>query len=496
MKKWQQVVGIELLAVAVVLTVVFFLKPSEQNRKIVCSNVLFDIVASSELQEVQEDDNSEQVEEPIIKEICVPEPEDVQNDSKVKLQTGKQLTKKIDANVLDTSKDNVLLSNDGTSNDATSDNSKPSGPIDIDTSQWRFNKIDVAYDGKEHVAEVSGLPSWVTPVYKDNKRTEVGSNKAYVSFIVPEGYNKPADMVTDITIRKGKYDIALSEDDIQMLGNGKFRIVIAEDKIPEGVEVSYLLNGSEVNKDYVLSGPGQYIITAKFTHSNPNYEPIEDSEVLYVKKEEITKSQPYELILKQVASEKENEIKVELYLNCIYSSANGFQATIKYDNYLKYQGMELNLEQWEYYSFKEDTGYIYIAPDFAHGMSLIGTITFTMSEEEKIGTIEFSNIMVIDRGWGMHNIDPVKGVLSKIPQYEITESSLNTILNDVEIESFSYVTLVVKAEEIDVSEGEVQASDISESEMKETDVSEDKMEELEEEEDKQEENEETEEKVE
>lgn len=144
-----------------------------------------------------------------------------------------------------------------------------------------FNDTFV-YDGSEYGITISNpelLPKGVTVTYENNYKINVGTYEVIANFSGDSNnYNEIPSMFATMTIKKAKYDL----DNIIFEGglytyDGNKKIIAIEGKLPEGVEVKYEIydENDELLEDFP-SEDGIYIVYAKFTHSNPNYEEISD----------------------------------------------------------------------------------------------------------------------------------------------------------------------------------------------------------------------------
>lgn len=346
--------------------------------------------------------------------------------------------------------DSTSLPNDDKPNDDKPNDDKPTTPtplpevpelIEIDTSNWKFENVLFVYDGEEHSVRIVGLPDWVIPVYHNNTRTNAGSNKVTVSFLVPEGYQVPKDMEIEMTVEKATYSpVIFSENDIESLGNGDFKISIPN--LPDGVEASYTVNGQKVDKDHIFSGTGAYVVKTEYTiPDTENYNPIESSEIVYNIKEEVpaNPNPDYEVFLRQIVSD-DGTLKVEFLVNCVYTTASGMQTTLKFDDtVLDFKGIELNEEQWDYCSYKPETGFMYLTPNFAYGMTTVGILTFVKKDanDKVISDISLDNIMILDRNFGSHTVDKVDELVTDLPRYDVTipkadSTKTQAVSNEVE----------------------------------------------------------------
>ncbi|MDE5618090.1 MAG: hypothetical protein K2I79_01215, partial [Clostridia bacterium] len=135
---------------------------------------------------------------------------------------------------------------------------------DFDTSTLNFVGREVVYDGEEHSISIDNLPEWLTVEYEGNGVSEVGEHKVKVKFTHSNGnYNAISDMEVVLKISADEFDVnSLVFEDTTIGYDGKPHSIEIEN-LPEWLTVEYEGNGqTEI---------GSYVITAKFTHSNPNY---------------------------------------------------------------------------------------------------------------------------------------------------------------------------------------------------------------------------------
>lgn len=208
--------------------------------------------------------------------------------------------------------------------------------ISIDTSNWKFEKVEAVYDGKEHVALVTGLPDYVTPVYTDNTRTNAGTTTARVSFEVPEGYAVPNSMETQIVISKATIE-EIQLDKMWMrtdLVKGTITIT-PPSTIPKGVVCTYEVNG-ETSSSYVISDAGIYSVTANFDLTEDikeNYQLTNtSSKAVYQVTPEMWTTPEYDIFINELGT-IDGQKKVEIWFQYNDSSfhASAVQWNIRYD---------------------------------------------------------------------------------------------------------------------------------------------------------------------
>ena len=149
----------------------------------------------------------------------------------------------------------------------------------------------VDYSGNAHGLTLSGtLPAGVTAVYlyecaengysSSDMPTEAGVYTVTVSFTHDNpNYNAITETKSaTLTINKVKYPDAdkITFDNKTVSLGGEHSI--AAENLPDGVTVKYVYNNEEFDEPPVFSELNNdgYEITAKFTHTNPNYEDIAD----------------------------------------------------------------------------------------------------------------------------------------------------------------------------------------------------------------------------
>jgi len=122
----------------------------------------------------------------------------------------------------------------------------------------------------------SGIKVTVTIKDKDGNVvdaiTNAGEYTVIYSFKVDPQYAPIPDKIVTITVQQGVYPESIIFEDKSVKYDGT-AFTIEAANLPEGVSVEYLLNG----EPFVgVTEVGTYSVTAKFTHSNPNYKPIPD----------------------------------------------------------------------------------------------------------------------------------------------------------------------------------------------------------------------------
>ncbi|MDE5618685.1 MAG: hypothetical protein K2I79_04285, partial [Clostridia bacterium] len=99
----------------------------------------------------------------------------------------------------------------------------------------------------------------------------IGNKTITVTYTDPEDSSVTHSDTFTVSIGKGTFDMSnVKFEDKTVTYNGEEHNIEISGDLPEGVSVSYEGNGQiEVNEE-------GYIVTAKFTHSNPNYNEIPD----------------------------------------------------------------------------------------------------------------------------------------------------------------------------------------------------------------------------
>ena len=138
-----------------------------------------------------------------------------------------------------------------------------------DLSNIIFESKRFTYDGEEHGLEIQGLlPVGLSVTYINNNKIDAGTYEVIAKIVDVTGNYKDlpelkASLIIDkgifnmsnVTFFPGEYDYDGTEHKVEIQGT-----------LPEGVSVSYENN--------TLTNAGTITAIAKFTHNNPNYEPI------------------------------------------------------------------------------------------------------------------------------------------------------------------------------------------------------------------------------
>ena len=156
----------------------------------------------------------------------------------------------------------------------------------------KFENKTSVYDGHEVEAllnDESLLPSGVSVIYSNNKYIDAGEYTAVAKFIITDSrnYEQIPDMTAKISISKKDFDLS----DVDFFGDivkydGNVHSLEIKGQLPNGVVVEYE-NNDQVNA-------GTYTVIAKFTHSNKNYNLIENmSAILQINKKDVDVSNVY-----------------------------------------------------------------------------------------------------------------------------------------------------------------------------------------------------------
>lgn len=225
---------------------------------------------------------------------------------------------------------------------------KPTEKKKIDTSGWVFEGVKAVYDGNEYVAVVTGLPDFVKAVYVNNTRTNAGSNTAYVTFEVPEEYEVPEGMETEIIIDKADIvidDITLDKNWMMTnLVNGTINIhmptAITPTEVSKGiVDCTYVVNGQDVGSGYTITDTGIYSVLAKFSlakgmEENYNLTAGALNALYQVEPEMINRDNPkFNVLMNELQADNEGEKKISIWLDKKDDSfgINNAQWYLRYD---------------------------------------------------------------------------------------------------------------------------------------------------------------------
>ena len=139
-----------------------------------------------------------------------------------------------------------------------------------DMSLVEFNNKTVTYDGTSKSIIISGtLPTGITVEYTGNGKINFGEYTITAKFSGDyANYNEIADMTATLTIEKATYDLDIEFIGVEVTYDGNVHSIAITGDLPDGVTVEYE-NNDQTNA-------GTYVVTAKFSSNNPNYEPISD----------------------------------------------------------------------------------------------------------------------------------------------------------------------------------------------------------------------------
>ena len=131
------------------------------------------------------------------------------------------------------------------------------------------------YDGKDHAVEVEGdIPSNATISYPGGN-SFVNAGKYDVTAIVScDGY-VTKKLSTTVTIEQAKYDLSkIKFDAKEFVYDGSAHSVAISGELPNDVKSpTYYIKEKATSS---ATDVGEYEVIARFTHSNPNYQPIPD----------------------------------------------------------------------------------------------------------------------------------------------------------------------------------------------------------------------------
>ena len=133
-----------------------------------------------------------------------------------------------------------------------------------DLSNIKMNDKTVTYDGKEQSIEIEGkLPEGVTVTYLNNNQVNAGVYEVVASLTDTTGnYMVKESLTASLTIEKKVID-NISFNNKTVPYNGEAHFIEIEGELPEGVTVSYDING--------IIRAGSYEVTASFTDTTGNY---------------------------------------------------------------------------------------------------------------------------------------------------------------------------------------------------------------------------------
>lgn len=142
--------------------------------------------------------------------------------------------------------------------------------IDMSTVRWDIATL-FYYDGTEKGIELRNVPSMVTPVYQNNRATQIGEYRASVSFSYDENLYELSSLGISLEkswfITQGNYDTSTFHFyDHSMIETGEPLSIGITGQLPEGLTVSY-----EGNQQ---TAPGEYVVTATFSGDFVNYKQV------------------------------------------------------------------------------------------------------------------------------------------------------------------------------------------------------------------------------
>ena len=145
-----------------------------------------------------------------------------------------------------------------------------------------FEGANYPYDGETHSLSISGdLPDWISVDYfnaDDSKfegATEIGSYTITAKFTHSNNnYNEIEPMTATLVIGQSGYNVEFEFNDKSVVFNGQVQTIGLTGEVPDWLTVEYVDEEGEPFSG--ATNVGTYTITAKFTHSNELYEPIDD----------------------------------------------------------------------------------------------------------------------------------------------------------------------------------------------------------------------------
>ncbi|MDE6614743.1 MAG: hypothetical protein K2K24_04455, partial [Clostridia bacterium] len=139
-----------------------------------------------------------------------------------------------------------------------------------------FDGASYPYDGEEHSLAITGtLPDWISVTYEGNGQSEIGSHTVTAKFThTNNNYNEIESMTATLVIGQSGYNVEFQFNDKSVVYNGQAQTIGITGEVPDWISVEFFNeDGSEFTGEINV---GEYTITAKFTHSNELYEPIDD----------------------------------------------------------------------------------------------------------------------------------------------------------------------------------------------------------------------------
>ena len=146
-------------------------------------------------------------------------------------------------------------------------------PVTLDDIK---NNYDVYLGWNFSARELKTDASKITVALADGEELKAGTVNFIFTFT--DGDLTKTSNPVEVTINKGTYPDAdkITFDNKTVSFGGQHSIAV--ENLPEGVTVKYVYNGEEFDEPPVFEALNEegYEITAKFTHTNPNYEDIAD----------------------------------------------------------------------------------------------------------------------------------------------------------------------------------------------------------------------------
>ena len=140
-----------------------------------------------------------------------------------------------------------------------------------DMSGIEFNGSTITYDGEAHSLAITGeLPTGVTVSYENNGKTNYGVYTVTANFSGDAvNHELIDDMTATLRIDKADYDMShVTFNGDTVTYDGEAHSLAISGTLPEGVTVTYENNGK--------TDANTYVVTAKFSSNNINYNEIED----------------------------------------------------------------------------------------------------------------------------------------------------------------------------------------------------------------------------
>ena len=158
-----------------------------------------------------------------------------------------------------------------------------------DIERIKLEETSFTYDGKPHTVQLINqdlLPDGIEVKYENNVQTDAGVYEVTVSFIGDNvNYEPIEDMKTIFTINKAEYDLSeIYFESCLFKYDGNAKVIEIEGELPEGVSVEYYIYSSNLDISYeeFPIEVGTFVVVAKFSHNNNNYQAIEDMHAIIV----------------------------------------------------------------------------------------------------------------------------------------------------------------------------------------------------------------------